>query len=837
MNDTSVLEVNDTVLEMKTPTKLAEISALDVIVIPDTPNMSVILVPDTPIQKPKSTTTETPVQTKTSPTTDDSKVLPSTVESVQQEESPKTPVQAKTSDGSGRVTRLSTLRNHKVVPSSVQQEDSPKTPVQTKTSDVAPEVITPVTSLVAKETVPVAQQVDSIASPKTPRQTKKTPDTKTPAADPEAANKTVDGLTTPKSTKSNVNAVDVTESEEEILLKSPSTPIKTPEQLKSKAGDTNTDPSIEKTPKVEVESAKTASLQNGILSENDEPISQKSDGKSNEKVDVNKLSQETAASPSKDKPTEENTSSVHVLDSSEEDSETELRNRFIHDEAMESNGEDSMDEEERKYLEENEIPEEGIELGSESDESMSEEENTDDSFIVSDDSAELLDGSGDDLELENDRDASVKKPKRRNQIVDTSDDEAVTSPKKSAKKRRPESSLNNIAKYSRVDDEEEDAEHTNVNESGEASELANVDVEPKKTRSSRRLSEATSSPSKKDTKRLSLHPNMKLSSQESGAEESNANKNDSLDADDNSEEDVTQVLANMDEEPKRITRSKRLSESLETSKKEFKRKSLHPNTKLGVVSTPKGNEVNSVDLSQDEKQTTDENEPGAVGEINQAIVEEELANLDSEPKTGKDKKRLSEVSTLSKKEMKRLSLHPNTKLSSLESNEDKDKQEPNQEQQSKDDENDLAEITVLDEAGKDVEDELANIDDEPKLTGKSKRLSDAKSPSKINTNRLSLHSNAKSNRTGFDFKAFASTIAATTVANDVGKVTSNVTETDANEQSAPSDGQEKADVERSVEEIQAKCNEVLQKANEVRRIEKLNKEPMEVSDWDINVRF
>lgn len=857
LNDTSVLELNDTVLEIKAPAKLTEISASDVIVITETPDSSIILIPDTPVQKPKSSITETPVQTKLSSTTADSaisKIVPSIVQSVQQVCSPKTPVQVKTAEVSGRVTRLSILKTQQVVPSaqSVQQVDSPKTSVQTKNSDVTRDEVTPVTPVVIKETAPMTQQVDSVASPKTPLKTKNTSDGNTPAAVPGTTNKVVDGMLTPNS---NLNSVNVTTSEEEILLKTPS-PAKQTAELKSNADDAKNAPSVDDTPKLE--EAKTAPLQNGSLSEDDNKV----DGKSIDKLETDKLTTETATS--KGKPTKKNISTVQILDSSDEEScddaesnsENGSRNMFLDDEAMESCGEESMDEEERKYLKENEIPEDGISLGSESDEEMSEEEESDDSFIVSDSSVQLLDGSGDDLGLENNlskRDRLVNKRKRINKIVDTSDEESAGSPKKSVTKRRPETSLKSTAKYLRVDDdEEEDAEQNNLNESGNKNELANLDAEPKIRRSSKRLSEATSSLSKKDTKRLSLHPNMKLSSLESGAEESNVKKTDSLEADDNSEEDITEVLANLDEEPKRTSRSKRFSESLESSKKDFKRKSLHPNTKLSGESIPKENKL-SVDLNRDEKETTEESGPTTADESNTPLVEEEqqqpkadknyssgvtvidqgevedeLANLDSEPKTGKNKKRLSEVSSLSKKEMKRMSLHPNTKLSSNEN-----EQEHNQEQQSETTENDSTGTTATSQGEKGVEDELANLDDEPKIIGKSKRLSDVVSPSKNNTKRLSLHPNAKLNRSGFNFKAFASTITST-VTSAAEEISSTVPKTDANEKSAP--GQQKMDVDRSVEEIQAKCDEVLQKANEARRVEKLNKQPMQVSDCYIDIK-
>ncbi|XP_037046680.1 probable serine/threonine-protein kinase kinX isoform X2 [Bradysia coprophila] len=814
-NDASIVELNDTVCEMKTPNKLAKISATDVIVVPETPNASIIIIPDTPIQTQKSSITETP------------KLNPSTVQSIQQVDSPKTPVQVKTSvtnDGIGRVTRLSMLKTPKVLPSAVQavqQVDSPKTPVQVKNT-VTPDD----TPLAIPKTVPVTQQLNSVTSL---QQTAVT----TPVAIRETANTVLDVIpSTPNS------VLNVTESEEENLLRTPPTPSKPASELKSNVEVTK-DVTSDNTPntlELEADPAETAPLQNGNVDENTESkwgssIRRKSDGKPIDKFGVTKLSAETATS----KPIK-NTSTVHIVDTSDEEScddedsnnESGSRNMFLDDEAMESNGEASMDEDERKFLEENEIPEEGISLGSESDEAMSEEEESDDSFIVSDSSVQLLDGTGDDIGNESVKhDTSVNKSKRGNKILDTSDEESKEEPKKSSKKRRPDSSLNRTAKYSRVDDDDddEDDQHNNVNESGDEDELANLDVEPKKTRSSKRLSESTSL-SKKDTKRLSLHPNMKLSSLESNGQETDVNKSDSLEADDNSEEDVTQELANLDEEPKRITRSKRHSESFESSKKDNKRMSLHPNTKLSSVKlVQKENELSSVNLNQDE--STEDGAPTTAEESSRAIVEEELANLDNEPKKSKNKKRLSELNSVSKKEMKRLSLHPNTKLSSVESNEGGQEQNRAQQQQSKADENDSTGATIVLEDGQDIAEELANLDDEPKITGKSKRLSDSMPTSKNDTKRLSLHPNAKLNRSGFDFKVFASTVISAET-NDTEKViASAVPNTAANDQSAPDAGQQTMDVERSVEEIQARCDEVLQQVNETRRLEKLNKQPMQ----------
>lgn len=802
-----MVELNDTVVE--TPPKTT-----NVISVPNTPNApivcDVIIVPDTPLQAQKSSITETVLQTKEPSTTDVPEtptVIPATVQSVQQADPLKTPVQAKPSVDAP-VTRLSILKAQKGVSStaqSVQQTDSPKTSVPTKTPDVStpvtplavPKVVastpstpvptkTPVTPVTIPKTAPDSKQVTTVPSPRTPAQTKKTPDVSTPVAIQQASKTLEDGLKTPNS------ILNVTESEEEALLRTPPTP-----KTQSKAVVTGTVSTVNNTPKLGVDSDKISPSQKGNLAEADKSI---------DKLEADKSNTESTTPNAKS--AKSMNSTVHVVDSSDEESNSanESRNMFLDDEAMESNGEPSMDEEERKYLEENEIPVDGISIGSESDEAMSEEEESDDSFIVSDSSVQLLDGSGDDLDESGRTDTSVKKTKRGNKIVDTSDEE---SKEVSTKKRRPDSSLNRTAKYMRVDEEdEEEVEEVKLNDTNENDaddELANLDDKPKRTRSSKRLSGSAPVP-KQATKRLSLHPNTKINTDHV----SNVNKNDSIEVDDNSEEDLTQELANLDEEPKRTSRSKRLSEPFESFKQNLKRKSLHPNTKLS-----------GVELIQKENQTTEESGPTTVDESGKASVDEELANLDSEPKITKNKKRLSESNSLSKRDMKRLSLHPNTKLSSLESKGDEQTQQP---QKSIVEESDAPGVIVVQDDSKDVKGEIVNIDDEPKIVETSKKLS----PSKKAKEPFVIFPDIKLRRPGFDFKVYASA-----VFEDKSTVPP---KTNANGQSAPSAGEHKTETERSFDAIQAKCDEMLQSANEARRLEKLNKQPMQVRDFNLKSR-
>lgn len=118
--------------------------------------------------------------------------------------------------------------------------------------------------------------------------------------------------------------------------------------------------------------------------------------------------------------------------------ESSQESNFLDDEAEVADGDyesgDSLDSEERQEMEENEVPEMGETIGSEDSEnegSDDEEEGDDDSFIASEgEEPELLEGTGDDLEPDEEQDKSKKKKRKRIiQVVDTSDDEKEISKK------------------------------------------------------------------------------------------------------------------------------------------------------------------------------------------------------------------------------------------------------------------------------------------------------------------------------------------------------------------------------------------------------------------------
>ncbi|XP_058813425.1 protein slender lobes-like [Topomyia yanbarensis] len=126
----------------------------------------------------------------------------------------------------------------------------------------------------------------------------------------------------------------------------------------------------------------------------------------------------------------------------EEESETSRRNSLVDDEAMEADGYqsgDSLDSETRAEMEDNEIPVDGESIGSQDseksadiDEDGEEEENENDSFIVTDEEdSNLLDGSGDDLAI-NEEPVSSNKRRRIIQPVDSSDDENQDTGKEAA---------------------------------------------------------------------------------------------------------------------------------------------------------------------------------------------------------------------------------------------------------------------------------------------------------------------------------------------------------------------------------------------------------------------
>lgn len=119
-------------------------------------------------------------------------------------------------------------------------------------------------------------------------------------------------------------------------------------------------------------------------------------------------------------------------DDNEEDSTAEkvlVRNSFVDDEAQEVEDEDdSMDSSTRAYLKENEVPVDGVSIGSKDselgDDQVDEEDDEMNSFIVSDgDEDDLLEGTGDDLSSDAE---TVTKPRRSVlRLADSSDDEKV----------------------------------------------------------------------------------------------------------------------------------------------------------------------------------------------------------------------------------------------------------------------------------------------------------------------------------------------------------------------------------------------------------------------------
>ncbi|XP_055587466.1 protein slender lobes [Uranotaenia lowii] len=102
------------------------------------------------------------------------------------------------------------------------------------------------------------------------------------------------------------------------------------------------------------------------------------------------------------------------------------QNSFIDDEAMEVDdyqSGDSMDSETRREMEENEIEDHGETIGSEDSEDQEEESNDEDSFVVSDNESEsLLEGTGDDLESEEEQ--INPKQKKRKRILSEQDSSA-----------------------------------------------------------------------------------------------------------------------------------------------------------------------------------------------------------------------------------------------------------------------------------------------------------------------------------------------------------------------------------------------------------------------------
>lgn len=697
-----------------------------------------------------------------------------------------------TSNASNNVNTPSTP----IVPTTITEIITiPDTPLPAQKSSVS-DISAPKIPLSMHKT-----SLDVVNSPKTP--TIQISSTKTIVVPDTPQTKSIDDII-------NHIVTSVTESEEEMLLRTPPRTSK----LDSKSSKSEAAPSQiaanpikpdDSTPKaiaLEIEP-----LQNGICDENDEypkwggSVRRKSDGQPIDKFGVNEV--DTGKETLTVKRDIKKISIVSLRDSSadeDEDSneETKSQNMFLDDEAMESHGEASMDEDERRYLEENEIPVDGISLASESDNSTTDGSESNDSFIVSDSSILLLDGSGDDLDIDNgpsELSKSESRRKRSNRICDTSDEELELEkkPRKSSvSKRQSENSLHNPAKYAKVDDGDDEDE------------LANLDVEPKKTRSSKRLSESKSL-SKKDMKRLSLHPNMKFSSLKSNEDKQQSTVDKThLTILDSSEEDVTQELSNLEDEPKATVGSRRLSESVSSSKKGVKRLSLN---------------------EKENQLTVNENGQTTANESKKEDVNEELDNLDDEPKKTKKSNRLSDVKKPSKKEMKRLSLHPNTKLSFLESNVGE------QQQQSTVNESDP--IAVDDESDEDVKEVLANVDDEPKISKKAKRLSDSNSISKKDLKRLStklnssaaleshvesIVNNEPSNVPKIDSEPL----------NDVD--TMEVDHSDNVTDSAPpsTSQQQKLAIEHSVEEIQAKCDAFLQIANEAKREEKLKNKGMQV---------
>ncbi|KAJ6638217.1 hypothetical protein Bhyg_10950, partial [Pseudolycoriella hygida] len=329
--------------------------------------------------------------------------------------------------------------------------------------------------------------------------------------------------------------------------------------------------------------------------------------------------------------------SNEAVDGDEESSsENEGVMSFIDNEAMESNGESSMDEEERRYIEENQIPEDGISLGSESD-------------AVSSDG----NGSGDDLELEYEcNKPKTSNKKRRSHLIFDSSDEESENPRKSSRRSSVIGPATPIAiKKAKIVIIESDDESNKMTENIGEDELANLDAEPIRNQRSKRLSESNSLP-KTEKKRLSLHPNTKLSSLESNVVGQVSGTTQKRGGDDSSKENIEEELENLDDEPKKPLQSRRLSESVSTSKKGSKRLSLHPNTKLASADVTMGREASS----------TENNLSTSLGQSSKQDTTEQISNHETEPSINIiNSKRLSDSSSASQNDEKRLSLHPNTK--------------------------------------------------------------------------------------------------------------------------------------------------------------------------------
>lgn len=116
-------------------------------------------------------------------------------------------------------------------------------------------------------------------------------------------------------------------------------------------------------------------------------------------------------------------------DDDEEDSVNEgSKNSLIDDEAEEAEDDykegNSIDSVIRKYMEAQEVPMDGVSLGSQDTDNEEEEDDEMDSFIVTDEEEDLLDGSGDDLSYD---DEKPKKKSKRSvlRLPDSSDEDKV----------------------------------------------------------------------------------------------------------------------------------------------------------------------------------------------------------------------------------------------------------------------------------------------------------------------------------------------------------------------------------------------------------------------------
>lgn len=212
---------------------------------------------------------------------------------------------------------------------------------------------------------------------------------------------------------------------------------------------------------------------------------------------------------------DESEEEVEGEDNSEDEEEIEAtqRNSFVDDEAMEADGYnsgDSLDSETRENMKENEIPIDGESIGSEDSEDGEQsgeeasqdeeevEEEEDDSFIVSDEEMELLDGTDEEI---SDVEEMKSRPKKRKRIIERVDSSEEENESKKAEKDASNTSNKVCAtdnkKVSRIE----------INSSSDASK-----IEPAVDESILEKTTTNASPAKSDSLENSAHSKSPLKS-------------------------------------------------------------------------------------------------------------------------------------------------------------------------------------------------------------------------------------------------------------------------------------------------------------------------------------